>query len=1199
MSNFPYPGLRPFLREETDIFFGREEHSNQLIDRLGATHFLAVVGLSGCGKSSLVRTGLLGGLERGFLPKAGIRWRTAELRPSNRPFANLAKALLENTALGSEYKTHLTDKTEAPIFLETSLRRGPLSLHEILQETPLPPDTSLLLVVDQFEELFRHYQQGEKNEAAAFVKLLLDSSKISPFTEEHCIYIVITMRSDFIGDCALFHGLPAAIDQGFFLTPRLTREQLRLAIEGPTKVFGGQIEPRLVNNLLNEMGDDPDQLPPLQHALMRMWYLAQTNNAQQPILTLKHYEKIGGLAHALSQHADEAYTELAVAPQKVAEILFRRLCERDPARRDTRSPVRLGEVAKLADVPWPQVARVVEVFRQTGRHFLIPPHSTELKEDSVIDISHESLIRHWQRLENWAEQEAESAKLYRRLEETACLWEDKGPDYLWFGEELESARRWHEREQPSALWAKRYGKEDGKYFDLAIHFLEASEKEQKRKQEEEKAAQKRESQLASIRKWAIVAMIGLIVTLGLTGWALVERHYAHQQEQIALSQKQKAEHAKLETQINNVAWLGRFEDYKTAQEVLQKVEESGKIPASRRPAYNLLTWFNNLMGSSSEYVYEGAEVALFAVAVSPDGKWLVAAGEDGTLVVFDAKSGQLLKRLQGHTQHVKAVVFHPQEQWLASAGYDQEIILWSLPTGNQIRKWKAPDLVWALAVSPDGKYLAAGGKDNNITLWEVETEQSQIFKGHKNDIYALSFSPNGEWLASASQDNTARLWEVKTRQTLHTFTGHTENVYTITFSPDGKWLATGSEDTTVRLWNVDSGELERLLLGHKQAVFGVRFVGDDGYSLVSASDDMTLRQWNLDWKPSYDVTVRVLQGHTAGINGVAIYKETIFSASDDHTVKRWDTALHDQQMVDLTNEPASTAIAPDGNSVAVGFADGALRLYALPKPSLLWEKPKAHDGKAKRLAFSSNGTVLASASFDTTAKLWQVKDGKLLQTFRGHKDKINAIVFSPDDHTVATASFDGQIGLFTVGTEHKRFYKAHEGKEVNAVFFDASATQLLSTSDYEVRLWALHNDSQRLLHEEPSALGGKLMWSIFSPDDQHIVTIGRGQPVHIYSITDKFSKLSLTGHENTIYRVIFSPDGGQVATISSDATLRLWDLHNKNALFILRLPTNIGRPVSFRDFDFRCTPQGCWIAVPLTRGKLMLYELGDIYEKAE
>ena len=261
----PYPGLRPFRSDEADIFFGREEHVDHLLEKLGQNRFLAVMGPSGCGKSSLMQAGVIPALETGFLVDAGAQWRIATMRPGNHPMQRLAESLLAAAALGPER----AGTAAAAAVLQATLQHGPLGLVEVWRETPLPEATSLLLLVDQFEEIFRFRQQGYSSEAEAdaLVELLLATAA----QRDVPVYVVLTMRSDFLGDCALFRGLPEAINTSQFLTPRLTRAQQRVAIEGPASVFGGTVEAALVNSLLNDMGPDPDQLPLMQHVLMRMW----------------------------------------------------------------------------------------------------------------------------------------------------------------------------------------------------------------------------------------------------------------------------------------------------------------------------------------------------------------------------------------------------------------------------------------------------------------------------------------------------------------------------------------------------------------------------------------------------------------------------------------------------------------------------------------------------------------------------------------------------------------------------------------------------------------------------------------------------------------------------------------------------------------------------------------------------------------
>lgn len=456
MSTLPYPGLRSFQKDEADIFFGREEQVDQLLEKLERSHFLAVVGVSGCGKSSLVQAGLLSALQDGFLVTAGMNWRIAVLRPGIQPMRNLAEALLKPDALGPERdlrKLGLTAEIQPDVtqLLLASLRRGPLGLVEVLQETCLPKDTNLLVLVDQFEDIFRCRKWYSIDEAEAFVTLLLKSAEDKPVP----LYVVITMRSDFIGDCALFTGLPEALNESQFLTPRLTREQCRQAISGPARMFGGAVEPVLENELLNAMGTNPDQLPLMQHALMRLWQLVKDRGKEQITLTLEDYQHIGGLQEALSRHADEAYQELNEEHQAIAKTLFCCLCEHLADRQDTRQPVLLKRVTAVAEAKPEEVKVVVEAFRRPDRSFLTPPSGTELLPETLLDISHESLIRHWKRLRQWVEEEAEAVNSYRRLFETAQSWNQHNIDELPLP--LKNDLDWWERRKPNHAWAERYG----------------------------------------------------------------------------------------------------------------------------------------------------------------------------------------------------------------------------------------------------------------------------------------------------------------------------------------------------------------------------------------------------------------------------------------------------------------------------------------------------------------------------------------------------------------------------------------------------------------------------------------------------------------------------------------------------------------------------------------------------------------------
>ena len=475
----PYPGLRPFRRDEAHIFFGRETTIDDMVERLAAHHFLAVTGLSGSGKSSLARTGLLDALDRGLLVEAGSLWRIADFRPGGDPLARLAEALLATTASDAS--------AENRALTEAKLAQGPLGLVQVLDEIKFPATTNLLVLVDQFEEIFRYRKGAARDDVDAFVAMLLASAN----QRKRPIYVVITMRSDFLGECAQFANLAETINHGQFHTPRLTRDQCRQAIEEPARVYGGCVEEALVTRLLNDIGGNPDQLPLLQHVLMLLWQRARGRTADvQPLLTLADYESLGGVGAmgleadaavdaetrgsngALSDHADRVLAELTSEQQRLAQILFRALTESDSAGdRAVRRPVSLAHAAAIADVPVENLLPVIEAFRASGRSFLMPLAPEPLKPETVLDISHESLIRQWIKLRRWVRDEYQSAEAYRGIERNAKRWKN-GVGNLLMSLDLHAAVQWRKAEHPNAAWAQRYGGA----FDQVTEFLRASER---------------------------------------------------------------------------------------------------------------------------------------------------------------------------------------------------------------------------------------------------------------------------------------------------------------------------------------------------------------------------------------------------------------------------------------------------------------------------------------------------------------------------------------------------------------------------------------------------------------------------------------------------------------------------------------------------------------------------------------------------
>jgi tetratricopeptide (TPR) repeat protein len=477
----PYPGLRAFRRSETELFFGRDGCINAMVDRLAATHFLAVLGSSGTGKSSLVRAGLLDGLELGLMGQAGSHWCIVEFRPEGDPLRNLARRLLQIEEPRAEH-------TDADVnLLRAFIARGPRSVAQWCGAGHLSKGRNLLLLVDQFEELFRYHDYTGREEAEAFVALLIESAH----TREFPIYVAITMRSEYLGACAQIDGLADEINAGMYLAPRMTREQCREAIVGPARVCDIEIDDALVNRLLNDLssfapwdeGDTlrqetrpvdsfrrADQLPLLQYTLNRMWLNACERSGPENVrLTLGDYQ---GLSFTLNEHADQIFHHLDSTSCPVEKV-FRALTAGTSVADAVRQPTRLDRLVAICDGDESGVRKVIEAYRASDCNFLLPEADPDkpLGPATVIDISHESLIRQWRRLSDWLEAEAFAAQQWRTLNERFNLGE------LLHGRELANMLAWRGEVKPNAAWARRYG---GDYSAVEA-FLDRSERAESRR----------------------------------------------------------------------------------------------------------------------------------------------------------------------------------------------------------------------------------------------------------------------------------------------------------------------------------------------------------------------------------------------------------------------------------------------------------------------------------------------------------------------------------------------------------------------------------------------------------------------------------------------------------------------------------------------------------------------------------------------
>ncbi len=429
-------------------------------------------------------------------------------------------------------------------------RQNSLGLVDLARRHLIGDPDNLLLIVDQFEEIFRFRRERQLidggEEAKAFVNLLLAAAEQT----EVPVYVVLTMRSDFLGDCAQFPALPEAFNQNQYLVPRMTRAQRRQSIEGPLEVAGVPIAQRLVQSILSDAGDNPENLPVMQHALMRTFEEWRRDGSAEA-LDVAHYDLAGRIEGALHQHAEALWSSLSPEQRVCAASLFRCLTTSESGRA-VRRPAPLAQILRVAGAQENNgrqlVTSVLDTFAAPDCSFLTVDRTGEIGPASVIDISHESLITHWKRLDQWVKEESESADWYKRLVRAAEL-HAKGQARLWSDPDLHWAwsRRTADGWNPD--WAGQYAPG----YAEAIAFLEESKRAQLAQEQAERERSERElrtaQRQAQIERGAKRNYVLLSVALAVFLAAAVLLAMQAQHEKVeAHTQQQRAE--ALATQSN-------------------------------------------------------------------------------------------------------------------------------------------------------------------------------------------------------------------------------------------------------------------------------------------------------------------------------------------------------------------------------------------------------------------------------------------------------------------------------------------------------------------------------------------------------------------------------------------------------------------------------------------------------------------------
>lgn len=555
-------------------------------------------------------------------------------------------------------------------------------------------------------------------------------------------------------------------------------------------------------------------------------------------------------------------------------------------------------------------------------------------------------------------------------------------------------------------------------------------------------------------------------------------------------------------------------------------------------------------------VLKGHTDPVSSVAISLDGSIIVSSSFDKTVRVWDAEKGRELKSLVGHVNPINCVDISPDGKHVVTGSMDrddtemfnivtfrtdtvtddQTIRIWDVDSGqecNYLERYASS--INSVAFSPDGKYIVSTSKDQTIRIWDFVTGRIvKTFYGYTGRFLQASFSPDGKRIVSASDDKTIRIWNVDSGEQLMTFDGHRDVVNSVCFSPDGKHIASASRDKTVRIWDIDSGEQLEVFDGHREDVNSVCF-SPDGKHVVSASLDKTIRVWDAD--KDYEV---VPHGHDCVINTVSFNNDCtrILSASDDGTVKIWDAVSGKllQTIKEKGYDDCLATFSPDGKYV-VSSAGGPVSVWE--SESGLLKSIWPNGNLVMSLAISPDGKQIATGSYETAIKRWDIESGRELKSMTGHSDYVISIAYSPDGKSLVSGSANREIMIWdTELGDTTKVLRGHTGW-VHSVSFSHDGKRIVSaSSDGTVRVWDVVTGKETLILDGHANSVQSAFWS---PDDKCIVSASSDNTVRIWDVEEGVTLKIYKAHKGKCCSANFSPDGKRVVSASEDGSIRIWD----------------------------------------------------------
>jgi WD40 repeat protein/energy-coupling factor transporter ATP-binding protein EcfA2 len=1098
----PFPGLSSFGEKKYHkFFFGRDELIRDLQKEVAKDNFLAVIGTSGSGKSSVVLAGLIPKLKEEEL---SLQW--AYMTPGKEPLRQL-KRRLERLLKVSEHHS--------------------------------------ILVVDQFEELFTLCE--DRADRVEFIEKLLN------FADRR--KVVITMRADFLGECTFYPELRKRIETRQKLVGPMEPAELITAMKMQADRGGLRFEAGLSHAILNDVQGEPGAMPLLQYALQELW-----KRRRGRWLCDEEYQAIGRVQKAIAKTADDFYNSLSVAEQEQVQNIFLRLTRLDASalagekRRDTRRRVELEDLVPTGD----DLAVTRKLVQQLagGGVRLVVTSRNEATGKEEVEVAHEALIRYWPTLQNWLNQNRIDLLLRETINQAAQEWQnhkdmpDKDGYLTHQGGRLEDAEVL--LNQPKFVQLNQL---EAEYVLACVQLRQRRLKlEEQRQQRVFMAALSTVLLLCGITfagyQWR-QAEFERIQALSTSSEAKLEveplealigsLQAAKEVKQLWLPQTTLTNKvmSRLHKVTSEIREINRLEGYEGSV-TDGSFSPDGKMLAST--GVDGTVRLSNLHGK--ELIKFGvSKEGVRNVYFSPDGRLLATGDEDGTIKLWDLK-GNLMREFPKQREGVFNITFSPNGKTIATGSGDGMVRLWSWE-GKLLKEFPAHNTskdkkVWGISFSPDGKTLATGSGDRTAKLWDLNGKLLSEFKGHKDTVFSVSFSPNGQKLATASMDSTVKLWDLKGKE-LRELSGHTDWVFSVSFSPDGQNLATGSKDSVVRFWDLN-GKLLKEFKGHSDSVRSVIF-SPNGKLLASAGYDSTVRLWNLQ---QYRPPLTDFKGHKGAVWSVSFSPdgEILTTAGADGTVRLWDY-LSGENLGEFKGHKGiiwKVSFSPNGKHLATSGEDGTARLWSLFGKQR--REFKGHKGGVLGLNFSPDGKFLATSGKDGTARLWDLS-GKQLREFKGHEGAVLSVSFSPNGKLLATAGADGIVRLWNLSGQKVREFPAH-GDWINSVIWSNDGQKLATgSSDRTVRLWDL---SGHQLNELKGHIGPvlKLRWS---EDGKLLATAGADSTARLWDVSGQEVAV-FKGHQGEVKSVGFSLDGKLLATSGEDGTVKLWRVEGLDELMV-------------------------------------------------